>query len=163
MPFVQRVVTPIYISRAKKSTSATSANSRQTAATTTTTTNNNGNVVNIPASSSNSGTSPTHNGGGHLFATDGCDPSVVATTTTLALPASDYEFEAVTNLTLSNALRQLASLVLIANDIFNELHGELQQVGDRAKGIKGRVERLGRLVEEFDPKLVAVRKLINNI
>lgn len=170
MPFVQRVVTPIYISRAKKSTtSAHSAHSRQTTNTCNTANPSNGNsAIIVPPSSSSGTSSPTRNNGGAVLlfaATDCTTDSVAATaatstvaTTALALPASDYEFEAVTNLTLSNALRQLASLVLIANDIFNELHGELQQVGDRARVIKGRVERLGRVVEEFDPKLVTVRK-----
>lgn len=143
MPFVQRVVTPIYISRAKKTSPAHH--------TTTTTSNGISAAVAVDAASASATTSPSHRGGA------GGGSEVVSTA--LALPASDYEFEAVTNLTLSNALRQLASLVLIANDIFNELHGELQAVGERARGIKGRVERLGRTVEEFDPKLVAVRKL----
>lgn len=69
-----------------------------------------------------------------------------------------HEFESVTNITLSNALRQLASLVLIANDIFSELNAELQAIGERSKGIKHRIVVLEQNVERFDPKLVPVRK-----
>ncbi|XP_059611005.1 uncharacterized protein LOC132257950 [Phlebotomus argentipes] len=68
----------------------------------------------------------------------------------------DHELEAVTNVTLSNALKQLASLVLIANDIFTELNSQLQGVSERSRGIKQRIDVLQQRVEEFDPKMVAV-------
>lgn len=77
---------------------------------------------------------------------------------TAALPVQDYELEAITNLTLSNALRQLASLVLISNQIFTELNKELASVSERSLGIKQRIDNLSKRVEEFDPKQVAVRK-----
>lgn len=75
---------------------------------------------------------------------------------TAALPVQDYELEAITNLTLSNALRQLASLVLISNQIFTELNKELASVSERSLGIKQRIDNLSKRVEEFDPKQVAV-------
>lgn len=71
---------------------------------------------------------------------------------------SDYELEAVTNNTLSNALRQLASLVLVANDIFTELTKELQNVSTRSSALKVKIGDVEKKVEEYDPKLVAVRK-----
>lgn len=133
MPFVQRVVTPIYLSRTKKH----------------------------QKSGGSSTTSPTST---VIAATDGAFRPEAGGSTAgesnaiVAKPLNDYEFESVTNLTLSNALRQLASLVLIANDIFTELNAELHNVGERARGIKGRIDRLSVTVEQFDPKLVAVRK-----
>lgn len=75
-----------------------------------------------------------------------------------SLPVQDYELEAITNLTLSNALRQLASLVLISNQIFTELNKELASVSERSLGIKQRIDNLSKRVEEFDPKQVTVRK-----
>lgn len=71
---------------------------------------------------------------------------------------SDYELEAVTNNTLSNALRQLASLVLVANDIFTELTKELQKVSTRSSALKTKIGDVEKKVEQYDPKLIAVRK-----
>uniref|UniRef100_A0A182SLR6 Wiskott-Aldrich syndrome protein family member n=1 Tax=Anopheles maculatus TaxID=74869 RepID=A0A182SLR6_9DIPT len=76
------------------------------------------------------------------------------------IPVADNEFEALTNVTLSNALRQLASLVYISNQIFTELHEELSSVNERSLGIKQRIDRLSQKVEQFDPKQVTVRKYI---
>lgn len=73
---------------------------------------------------------------------------------------SDYELEAVTNNTLSNALRQLAALVLVANDIFEELTKELQNVSTRSSALKVKIVDVEKKVEEYDPKLVAVRKYL---
>uniref|UniRef100_A0A182NCD6 Wiskott-Aldrich syndrome protein family member n=1 Tax=Anopheles dirus TaxID=7168 RepID=A0A182NCD6_9DIPT len=72
------------------------------------------------------------------------------------IPVADNEFEALTNVTLSNALRQLASLVYISNQIFTELHQELSSVNERSLGIKQRIDRLSQKVEQFDPKQVTV-------
>ncbi|XP_050068028.1 uncharacterized protein LOC126556662 [Anopheles maculipalpis] len=72
------------------------------------------------------------------------------------IPVADNEFEALTNVTLSNALRQLASLVYISNQIFTELHEELSSVNERSLGIKQRIDRLSQKVEKFDPKQVTV-------
>lgn len=71
----------------------------------------------------------------------------------------DYELEAVTNNTLSNALRQLASLVLIANDIFNELNKQLKGITERSENLKVKIGVVEEKVVAFDPKKVAVRKL----
>lgn len=70
----------------------------------------------------------------------------------------DDELEAVTNNTLSNALRQLASLVLAADDIFTEFTRQLKKVAERSARLKGRIEVLETEVTGFDPKKVAVRK-----
>lgn len=71
---------------------------------------------------------------------------------------TDEELQAVTNCTLSNALRQLASLVLLAEDIFSELTVQLQGVTERSKVAQTKIEKINELVEKYDPKKVPVRK-----
>lgn len=115
MPFVQRIVNPVYISRS--TSRPTIIRSRQ-------------------------------------------DEEQNNSSTNRAVPINDYELETVTNLTLSNALKQLASLVLIADDIFTELNKELKCVSERSLTIKGRINLLEKKVDEHDPKLVTVRKFI---
>lgn len=78
-------------------------------------------------------------------------------------PVEDNELEAVTNRTLSNALRQLASLVLIANDIFMDLNKELRTITERSTTIKVRITALVEIVDSRDAKLVTVRKYIEKI
>lgn len=71
---------------------------------------------------------------------------------------SDGELQAVTNCTLSNALRQLASLVLLAEDIFSELTAQLQDITERSKVAQSKITNINVLVEQYDPKKVPVRK-----
>lgn len=71
---------------------------------------------------------------------------------------SDGELQAVTNNTLCNALRQLASLVLVADDIFTELGGQLQNINKRFEAVKVKINALEEKVTKFDPKEVTVRK-----
>lgn len=71
---------------------------------------------------------------------------------------SDEELQAVTNCTLSNALRQLASLVLLAEDIFSELTGQLHGITERSKVAHAKIEKIGEIVQKYDPKKVPVRK-----
>lgn len=70
----------------------------------------------------------------------------------------DGELEAVTNFTLCNALRQLASLSLIADDIFKELGSQLQTVFKRCEEVKTRINLVDEKLAQFDPKKVPVRK-----
>ncbi|XP_023933793.2 uncharacterized protein LOC112042852 [Bicyclus anynana] len=69
---------------------------------------------------------------------------------------TDEELQAVTNCTLSNALRQLASLVLLAEDIFSELTSQLEGITERSKCARTKIERIHDLVEKYDPKIVPV-------
>lgn len=71
---------------------------------------------------------------------------------------SDEELQAVTNCTLSNALRQLASLVLLAEDIFSELTAQLQGCTERSKIAQTRILKINEIVQQYDPKKVTVRK-----
>ncbi|XP_045765601.1 uncharacterized protein LOC123867558 [Maniola jurtina] len=69
---------------------------------------------------------------------------------------TDEELQAVTNCTLSNALRQLASLVLLAEDIFSELTSQLEGITERSKCARSKIECIQELVEKYDPKKVPV-------
>ncbi|XP_039749450.1 uncharacterized protein LOC120626161 isoform X2 [Pararge aegeria] len=69
---------------------------------------------------------------------------------------TDEELQAVTNCTLSNALRQLASLVLLAEDIFSELTSQLEGITERSKCARTKIEFIHELVEKYDPKIVPV-------
>ncbi|BES87741.1 WAS protein family, member [Nesidiocoris tenuis] len=68
----------------------------------------------------------------------------------------DDELEAVTNFTLCSALRQLASVVQLAGDIFIELNKELVAVKERTGHLKERIVRIEKNVQEFDPKAITV-------
>ncbi|KAF9802803.1 hypothetical protein SFRURICE_002971 [Spodoptera frugiperda] len=76
---------------------------------------------------------------------------------------ADEELQAVTNCTLSNALRQLASLVLLAEDIFSELTVQLQDITERSKVAQTKIIKINELVEQYDPKKVPVRPFRNLI
>ncbi|XP_071055598.1 uncharacterized protein [Onthophagus taurus] len=69
---------------------------------------------------------------------------------------SDCELQAVTNSTLSNALRQLASLVLATEDIFAQLGGDLQQIARRSQRLKEKMGLIEEKLATFDPKKVTV-------
>ncbi|XP_001944548.2 uncharacterized protein LOC100163301 [Acyrthosiphon pisum] len=68
----------------------------------------------------------------------------------------DRELDAVTNFALSNALRQMASVAALADEVFRELRGQLADVATRSAGLKRRVQALGHLVDHADPKAVTV-------
>lgn len=132
MPFVQRVVNPVYIAR-KAPPGSGSASSKDT--------------TDGHEGSSSMGSRHHHRNGGLVDNGPGANA-----------PVEDNELEAVTNRTLSNALRQLASLVLIANDIFMDLNKELRTITERSTTIKVRINALAEKVESQDAKLVTVRK-----
>lgn len=71
----------------------------------------------------------------------------------------DRELDAVTNCALSNALRQMASVAALADEMFRELRNQLTDVATRSAGLKCRVQALGHLVDNADPKAVTVREL----
>ncbi|KAL9897110.1 NHS actin remodeling regulator GUK-holder isoform 1-T1 [Glossina fuscipes fuscipes] len=73
-----------------------------------------------------------------------------------AVIVAGHEFDSISNITLSNALRQLASLVLIASDIFADLHKELRIVGERARVVQNKIITVERNVSDYDPKTVTV-------
>ncbi|XP_055373794.1 putative uncharacterized protein DDB_G0282133 [Condylostylus longicornis] len=66
------------------------------------------------------------------------------------------EFETISNITLTNCLRQLASVVIIANDIFLDLNTELQRVSCRTQNIKQKILALEDSVSKYNPKEIEV-------
>lgn len=80
--------------------------------------------------------------------------------TASSTPLRDNELETFTNLTLSNAMRQLASLLALSKEIFAELNHELEKVSERSSRLKGRLTVLHGKIEDpaYDAKLVVVRK-----
>lgn len=72
----------------------------------------------------------------------------------------DGELDAVTNCALSNALRQMASVAALADEVFRELRGQLTDVATRSASLGRRVQALGDIVDRADPKAVTVRKSI---
>ncbi|XP_026808730.1 uncharacterized protein LOC113550957 [Rhopalosiphum maidis] len=68
----------------------------------------------------------------------------------------DRELDAVTNCALSNALRQMASVAALADEVFRELRDQLTDVATRSASLKRRVQALGQLVDNADPKAVTV-------
>lgn len=153
MPFVQRVVSPIYISR-KGHPPTQSNQKKQLKAPQQRATCSSTSPSTVSAASTDLEPA-THNGGGggEVSATRPPHPSASG-------HVEECEFDTVTNLTLSNALRQLASLVLIANDIFNDLQSELRQVNQRSGKLNARLKIINDKLDTLDPKLVTVRKYI---
>ena len=68
------------------------------------------------------------------------------------------EREVVANTTLTNVLRQLSSLVLSAEDIFEELHDSFVSISDRTQTLQSRVEAVRGKVEEFKNTDTPIRK-----
>lgn len=70
-----------------------------------------------------------------------------------ALPrAIKNELECVTNISLSNIIRQLSSLSKYAEDIFGELFNEAHNFSFRVNSLQERVDRLSVSVTQLDPK-----------
>ncbi|KAJ1521183.1 hypothetical protein ONE63_002873 [Megalurothrips usitatus] len=75
----------------------------------------------------------------------------------------DDELEAVFNNTLCNAIRQLASLVAAADDVFGGLNVELRSITDRAAALNDRLLRVRDVVEAHDPRVVPVREYLPSV
>lgn len=70
------------------------------------------------------------------------------------------ELEAVANGALTASLKQLASLLVVAEDIFAELTAELAGIADRSGRLRARIDRVEERLAEQDPKKIPVRKWI---
>lgn len=64
----------------------------------------------------------------------------------------------ISNVTLAACLRQLASLVVTAHDMFGEYERQAQQIYERSCTLKGRLGRLQTLIDGCDCRSVPVRK-----
>lgn len=60
------------------------------------------------------------------------------------------EFGFITNYTLSNVLRQLASVLLVADGIFQDLNVELNTIRQRTDKVKQQIEYVDKTLEEYD-------------
>lgn len=69
-----------------------------------------------------------------------------------ALPSVQSELECMTNITLSNVIRQLGSLSKYAEDVFGELFTEASRFALRVTTLGERVDRLQVKVTQLDPK-----------
>ncbi|KAK2585351.1 hypothetical protein KPH14_010031 [Odynerus spinipes] len=70
------------------------------------------------------------------------------------------ELEAVANGALTGSLKQLASLLTIAEDIFAELTQELTAVADRSARIRQKLDKVEERLATVDPKKVPVREYL---
>ena len=74
----------------------------------------------------------------------------------------DDEREAIANTTLSGVLRQLASLVLHAEDVFHDLHKDFETIYSRAGALQTRVKQVQEKARRLNAKSVIVRKYPRN-
>lgn len=68
------------------------------------------------------------------------------------------EMEAVANGALTASLKQLASLLTTAEDIFADLTAELTSVADRSGLLRRRLDKIEERLSTVDPKKIPVRK-----
>ncbi|KAG7188073.1 hypothetical protein KM043_013236 [Ampulex compressa] len=70
------------------------------------------------------------------------------------------ELDAVANGALTTSLKQLASLLAAAEDIFADLTAELTAVADRSGHLRLRLDKVEERLSTVDPKKVPVRKYL---
>lgn len=70
---------------------------------------------------------------------------------------SGDEFDYIVNYTLTNVLRQLASVLAVADGIFKNLNHELTSIRNRSNKVKQKIEDVDKAFEEYD--LEMLRKL----
>lgn len=114
MPFVQRVIEPVFLSRPTQPS--------QSIATATVTTANDQPTT---SSASNASKAKSHD-----------------------------DFTAIANCTLANILRQLASVVLVADEILSDLGNELQSIRDRSTNIQKRIVGVEKTLENVDTTII---------
>lgn len=71
------------------------------------------------------------------------------------------ELEAIINGALACTLKQLASLLTNAQDIFQGLNDELGDVANRSGILRQRIHQLDNQLSSIDPKKIPVRKYFN--
>lgn len=60
------------------------------------------------------------------------------------------EFGYFVNFTLSNVLRQLASVLAVADGIFHDLNNELGAIRTRTEKVKRQIEDVDKVLEEYE-------------
>lgn len=79
-------------------------------------------------------------------------PSTARNTTTTI--ATHDDFASISNCTLANILRQLASVVLVADEILSDLGNELQTIRDRSYKIQRRIIDVEKSLENIDTTII---------
>ena len=69
----------------------------------------------------------------------------------------------VTNWTLTACLRQLASLVSLAGDIFDQCQAQAQALNERTLQLRQRLDKVQSAVDALDSRTVEIRKFFNFI
>lgn len=92
-------------------------------------------------------------------ATDGAAGAGAAASAASAAAAGDTgnEFDFFVNFTLSNVLRQLASVLAVADGIFQDLNNELSSIRTRTDTVRQKIEIVDKTLEDYD--LEMLRKL----
>lgn len=116
MPFIQRIVEPVFLSRPTQQSTTAEQQPSSTATTNTTVSK--------------------------------------ATTSTAAAVATHDDFTSIANCTLANILRQLASVVLVADEILSDLGNELQTIRDRSNNIQKRIVGVEKSLENIDETII---------
>lgn len=71
-------------------------------------------------------------------------------------PELANDLETITNITLTNIMRQLSSLAKHSEDLFGELARETNNMADRANSLQGRIDRLSIKVTQMDSEVKEV-------
>lgn len=111
MPFIQRIVEPVFLSRPTQSTATEQQPSNVTRS--------------LPPPPPLPSSSPSHD-----------------------------DFTSIANCTLANILRQLASVVLVADQILSDLGNELQTIRDRSNHIQKRIIIVEKSLETIDTTII---------
>lgn len=114
MPFIQRIVEPVFLSRPTQQSTTAEQQPSSTATVSTT----------------------------------------VSKTTTTTTVATHDDFTLIANCTLANILRQLASVVLVADEILNDLGNELQTIRNRSNNIQKRIVDVEKSLENIDETII---------
>lgn len=116
MPFIQRIVEPVFLSRpTQQSTSSTAA---------------------APTTEQQPSTSNA------------------TKITTPPTKATHDDFTSIANCTLANVLRQLASVVLVADEILCDLGNELHAIRERSNKIQKRIVGVEKSLENIDTTII---------
>lgn len=67
---------------------------------------------------------------------------------------TDNEFDRFVNHTLSNVLRQLASVLAVADGIFTDLNNELGTIRTRADTVRRKIGNVDKSLEEYDLEML---------
>lgn len=109
MPFIQRIIEPVFLSRPTQQTTA---------------------LANDPTNSAITAAAPP------------------------AAQQTNDDFTLIANCTLANVLRQLASVVLVADEILSDLGNELHAIRHRTENIRQRIVGVEKNLENIESTII---------